>query len=251
LNVVVKCSRCKTQTDVSLYLDNGQRRRRAWLGRCDKCSQVTGIDFRKEFIHQHSSRLGFFDLVGCTVDLLPSDYTIECSRCSTRFPSPGIKSLVTGQRKSENCRECHLRMEVYIPASKLLRITEENLQIDANVPHKKKEKEKFIVGRELPFRGACGHYKKSTRWFRFSCCQRVFPCDKCHDEAGLGHPYEHGNRMICGMCSREQNYRPEDCAFCQNRFFRKNTGYWEGGKGTRDQRLLRRNDPRKRRQKPL
>ncbi|KAF8459439.1 hypothetical protein BGX38DRAFT_1148693 [Terfezia claveryi] len=51
--------------------------------------------------------------------------------------------------------------------------------------------------------------------------------------------------MICGRCSREQNYRPSDCAYCGHEFMRKATGYWEGGKGTRDKKLLRRNDPRK------
>lgn len=77
-----------------------------------------------------------------------------------------------------------------------------------------------------------------TRWFRFSCCAKVFPCDKCHDEAE-NHHTEHANRMICGLCSREQNYRPEDCRFCGNRFIAKNLShYWEGGKGTRDQRFV-------------
>ena len=85
--------------------------------------------------------------------------------------------------------------------------------------------------------------------------------------------------MICGRCSREQNFRPNDCAYCGHEFLRKQSGYWEGGKGknqlsqlplrvamnakanvlllsfshffiacvlgTRDKRLLRRNDPRK------
>lgn len=30
---------------------------------------------------------------------------------------------------------------------------------------------------------------------------------RCHDERE-NHPNEHANRMICGYCSREQNYRP-------------------------------------------
>lgn len=67
-------------------------------------------------------------------------------------------------------------------------------------------------GQELPQRGRCKHYAKSYRWFRlvikswteaqlltiqprFSCCQRVFACDKCHDEAS-DHPEEHANRML-------------------------------------------------------
>jgi len=45
--------------------------------------------------------------------------------------------------------------------------------------------------------------------------------------------------MICGLCSREQNYRPEDCRFCGNAFLAKKLShYWEGGKGTRDKRFV-------------
>ncbi|KAK6349022.1 hypothetical protein TWF730_009782 [Orbilia blumenaviensis] len=87
---------------------------------------------------------------------------------------------------------------------------------------------------------------KSTRWFRFSCCNKVFPCDKCHDSSvEPRHPSEHANRMICGACSREQNYRPDDCAFCRHSFVAKNSGFWEGGKGTRDKAKMSRKDPRK------
>jgi uncharacterized CHY-type Zn-finger protein len=100
----------------------------------------------------------------------------------------------------------------------------------------KKDKERYVAGTELPYKGRCKHYRKSTRWFRFSCCSKVHPCDRCHDEAE-NHPSEHANRMICGLCSREQNYRPEDCRFCGNSFIAKKLShYWEGGKGTRDKR---------------
>ena len=41
--------------------------------------------------------------------------------------------------------------------------------------------------------------------------------------------------MICGYCSREQNYRPEDCGICHSSLIKKvGSGFWEGGKGTRD-----------------
>ena len=41
--------------------------------------------------------------------------------------------------------------------------------------------------------------------------------------------------MICGYCSREQNYRPEDCSICHSSLIKKaGSGFWEGGKGTRD-----------------
>ena len=97
----------------------------------------------------------------------------------------------------------------------------------------------------LPGRGACVHYRKSYRWFRFSCCNKVFACDRCHEEAE-DHPNEWANRMICGWCSREQNYAVDECRFCGRGVIgKKGRGFWEGGKGTRDQRMMSRKDPRK------
>ncbi|KAL4817498.1 CHY zinc finger-domain-containing protein [Aspergillus spinulosporus] len=94
------------------------------------------------------------------------------------------------------------------------------------------------------------HYSKSYRWFRFGCCQKVFPCDKCHD-AATDHPNEHANRMICGFCSREQIYRPENCGICRSYLIGKaGSGFWEGGKGTRNKTLMSRKDPRKYKRRP-
>lgn len=52
--------------------------------------------------------------------------------------------------------------------------------------------------------------------------------------------------MLCGFCSREQNYRPEDCGICHAVLVgKKGSGFWEGGKGTRDKARMSRKDPRK------
>lgn len=51
--------------------------------------------------------------------------------------------------------------------------------------------------------------------------------------------------------SREQNYRPEDCGICHAALTgKKGRGFWEGGKGTRDQMRMSRKDPRKYKRKP-
>ncbi|KAI9826536.1 MAG: hypothetical protein M1832_006132 [Thelocarpon impressellum] len=102
-------------------------------------------------------------------------------------------------------------------------------------PRRRKARENLgiVAGTELPRRGRCAHYGKSYRWFRFSCCSRVFACDRCHDDASE-HPNEHANRMICGYCSREQNYRPEDCGVCHAVLVgKRGSGFWEGGKDPR------------------
>ena len=73
----------------------------------------------------------------------------------------------------------------------------------------------------------------------------MYACDRCHDTAEE-HPNEHANRMLCGFCSREQAYRPEDCGFCHSVLVgKKGGGFWEGGKGTRDKVRMSRKDPRK------
>ena len=44
-----------------------------------------------------------------------------------------------------------------------------------------------------------------------------------------------------GFCSREQIYRPEDCAICRATLVGKaGSGFWEGGKGTRNRVLMSR-----------
>ncbi|OQN98368.1 hypothetical protein B0A48_15636 [Cryoendolithus antarcticus] len=49
-----------------------------------------------------------------------------------------------------------------------------------------------------------------------------------------------------GHCSREQSYRPSDCSICHSSLVsKKGTGFWEGGKGTRDKSRMSRKDPRK------
>ncbi|KAI7138993.1 hypothetical protein KC337_g5 [Hortaea werneckii] len=113
---------------------------------------------------------------------------------------------------------------------------------------------------EIPSRQCdCGEGKQSPwsfRWFRFSCCSKVFPCDRCHDQQS-DHPLEHANPTIWalfrphGYCSREQNYRPEDCGICHALMIgKKGSGFWEGGKGTRDPKRMSRKDPRKYKRRP-
>ncbi|KAK2805733.1 hypothetical protein FQN51_009236 [Onygenales sp. PD_10] len=76
-------------------------------------------------------------------------------------------------------------------------------------------------------------------------CLAVELLPRCHD-AATDHPNEHANRMICGFCSREQTYRPESCGICHSTLVGKaGSGFWEGGKGTRDKAKMNRKDPRK------
>ena len=103
----------------------------------------------------------------------------------------------------------------------------------------------FTEGQPLPDKGTCVHYKKSQRWFRFTCCERLFPCDRCHDAQFPECPLEQANRMVCGLCAKEQPVRGQ-CKFCHGEIAGNlRSHHWEGGKGCRDQVRMSNNDPRK------
>ncbi|KAK8240995.1 hypothetical protein IWZ00DRAFT_52971 [Phyllosticta capitalensis] len=243
LSLQVKCTRCKDTRDVANIKNNHTDVRNE---SCEKCANVLSIGYRMDTMHANSVRAGHLDLDGCTpVDMLTSYFVPTCSGCSTPYPSPGVAS-VRGENAMAICRACHKKMGFRIPEVKFLLVSASTGRAARPLPRKKaKENLGIVAGQELPRRGRCTHYAKSFRWFRFSCCNRVYPCDRCHD-AEAGHPNEHANRMICGYCSREQNFRPEDCGTCHAILIgRKGSGFWEGGKGTRDPIKMSRKDPRK------
>ncbi|PKS11498.1 hypothetical protein jhhlp_003263 [Lomentospora prolificans] len=239
LNLSVKCSRCKTLNDIT-GLKHGVEK----AGSCSKCANPFAVNYSQQLVHQNSTRAGLIDMGGCTIaDMLLSTFVPVCAKCST--PSPGVTS-VRGDTTSSVCRECHARFSFKIPEVKFLLVSPGSL-VPSTGPRRRQERLGLHAGEPLPDKGACKHYKKSYRWFRFSCCGRVHPCDKCHDEAEA-HINEWANRMICGFCSREQNYAVDSCAFCGRSVIgRRGKGFWEGGKGTRDRTKMSRKDPRKHR----
>ncbi|AEO58788.1 hypothetical protein MYCTH_2306375 [Thermothelomyces thermophilus ATCC 42464] len=243
LNLNVKCDRCKTVNEITGLKDNIEK-----TSSCKKCAVPFSVRFRQELIHQNSSRAGFIDAVGCTVsDLLPSTFNPTCAACST--PSPAGLTSVRGETTTNVCRECHARFTFALPDVKFLAYApgagSGRPLPAAPGPRRRQERLGLRAGEPLPDRGACAHYRRSHRWFRFSCCSKVYPCDRCHD-AAESHTNEWASRMVCGWCSREQRYSPESCAFCGRSVIgNRGKGYWEGGKGTRDPRLMRRGDKRK------
>ncbi|KAL2857985.1 hypothetical protein BJY01DRAFT_230832 [Aspergillus pseudoustus] len=249
LYITVKCDRCKEPLDVrnipQTKDSTGTLAPR--VETCKKCSNSMSLGFRRLFMHPNANRAGYLDLDGCTVvDLLPSGFIPTCAECSTSFPGPGVVA-VRGESALANCRQCHRKMVFKVPEVKFLRVGSAAFTSRDRAPTRRKPKEVLgiVAGQELPRRGRCMHYSKSYRWFRFSCCSKVYPCDKCHD-ADTDHPNEHANRMICGFCSREQIYRPENCGICRSYLIGKaGSGFWEGGKGTRNKTLMSRKDPRK------
>ncbi|ROW06299.1 hypothetical protein VPNG_08087 [Cytospora leucostoma] len=241
LALSVKCERCKTINEIGGLRPNTPKTTES----CRKCATPFALAFRPELVHANSTRAGFIDAAGCTVaDMLPSTFIPTCGKCST--PTPQGLVAVRGDTTTNVCRECHARFTFKIPDVRFLAYTPGSRVLPPTAgPRRRQEKLGLHAGEPLPDRGACKHYRKSYRWFRFSCCQKVYACDKCHDE-GEGHLNEWANRMICGYCSREQNYAVADCTFCGRSVVgRRGRGFWEGGKGTRDQNKMSRKDPRK------
>ncbi|KAJ4393080.1 hypothetical protein N0V93_002287 [Gnomoniopsis smithogilvyi] len=239
LALSVKCERCKLVNEIGGLKPNVAKTSES----CRKCATPLSITFRPELVHANSTRAGFIDLNGCTVaDMLPSTFVPTCGKCST--VTQGLVA-VRADTTTNVCRECHARFTFKIPEVKFLAYSAASVLPPTSGPRRRQEKLGLHAGEPLPERGACKHYRKSYRWFRFSCCSKVHSCDKCHDEAE-NHLNEWANRMICGYCSREQNFAVANCNYCGRSVVgRKGRGFWEGGKGTRDQKLMSRKDPRK------
>ncbi|GAM34414.1 hypothetical protein TCE0_015r01979 [Talaromyces pinophilus] len=231
ISVTVKCDRCKEHTDIKNIkpTDDPSQPSPVKVESCRKCANTFNVAFRRQLMHPNSQRAGYLDLEGCTgFDLLPSYFQPTCSECSTPFPAPGILA-VRGDAAMASCRECHRKMNFKISEVKFMVVGVSALSHQRLLAPRKKVRENLgiVAGQELPRRGRCRHYGKSYRWFRFSCCAKVFPCDN-------------------GFCSREQPYRPETCGICKNVLVGKaSSGFWEGGKGTRDKVKMSKKDPRK------
>jgi uncharacterized CHY-type Zn-finger protein len=248
LALTLKCDRCKTLADISNLRPSSVENTVTVSQSCSKCAYTMTASYRPELVHANNVRAGYLDLTDCTVqDMLPSAFMPTCSECSTRVGTPSAVVAVRGDTTLSICRECHQKMTFKIPSIRFLRTSSQ--QQHRNQAPRKGPRENLGItsGAPLPDNGRCSHYRKSYRWFRFSCCNKVYPCDRCHDEkAEPKHSNEHANRMICGWCSREQNYRPEDCGVCgRSMVAKKGGGFWEGGKGTRDPMRMSRKEPRK------
>ncbi|KAF8942347.1 hypothetical protein BGZ47_006572 [Haplosporangium gracile] len=264
---------------------SGTADKRKWRT-CENCQSLLGAHFRTEYIHMQSRTIGYLDLAGCAAyDILPSSFVPTCGECdhvhgsgpdeiqgaSTSTPAPSFtRSSPTGFRQkvgrgmsaTANCRKCHVRLTltldgeikfVKLSPGDLMKASSSDLEL---LPLKKKNLAKnknglefeLKVGEPLPRKGACDHYKKSRRWFRFPCCSKIYPCHLCHDEKeSESHESEYAKRMICGYCSREQVVSDKPCA-CGKSPIRTAGGsgaFWEGGEGMRDRTRMSHKDSRK------
>ncbi|KAI9326843.1 hypothetical protein BDR26DRAFT_809240 [Obelidium mucronatum] len=250
---LLSCTRCKSNFDSPQNLTPNTINTRA----CPTCSTPVSITYRPSMVHMSSQTVGYLDLDGyALLDMLPSAWKVTCENCSKEISATGVlKSLPRGEVEFRiGCTGCHSRMGIMINDIKYIKLMP-SATVNAGPrmmlkPKKKKPlNEGIILGEALPKNGACSHYRKSYRWFRFPCCGRAFACDICHEEnKSDDHEMKWANRMICGFCSREQVYSQQASCLCGKELTRRSGGgggYWEGGNGTRSKVLMSKKDPRK------
>ncbi|KAJ3322687.1 hypothetical protein HDU76_013828 [Blyttiomyces sp. JEL0837] len=242
--LIIRCSRCKNTFDSPALLPDTE-----YHPNCPTCGTVVGIRYRAGMVHSSSKGVGYLDLnMGTAVDLLPSPWEVTCGGCArVQAPIGGLKRVSKGVETGVGCMGCHTRMSIIVNEVRFIRLVPSTVpSVETTLKKKKPKEDGIVLGQSLPRNGACSHYKKSYRWFRFPCCGKVYPCDICHEEKKSdGHSMEWATRMICGFCSREQPYSQKPCS-CGKELTRKNgSGFWEGGLGTRSKTLMNRNDTRK------
>uniref|UniRef100_A0A0N5AG60 C3H1-type domain-containing protein n=1 Tax=Syphacia muris TaxID=451379 RepID=A0A0N5AG60_9BILA len=219
---------------------------------CKQCKNRQTITFEPKIVHEFSNVIGILDVKGCRpVDciLLSSTVTITCLKCNTEAI---IENLCYGIPYKTWCRNCHAKCEISVLSIRFFGnfrlIEQEATGIKKLEKSKKKPVSQVVLvdGQPLPDFGACKHYKKSFRWFRFPCCGKLYPCDQCHDQAEPDHEMKFANRIVCGYCSKEQPFLSnKPCAFCKNSVVNTKSSFWEGGKGCRNKVTMNRNDKRK------
>ncbi|ELA41452.1 uncharacterized protein VICG_01557 [Vittaforma corneae ATCC 50505] len=209
LNMVVKCSKCQEVSNITFNKP------------CKRCSQEIGFIYVPTV---SSDSLGFLQLKKCEFVCFNSiRYQFNCQECQKNYESDEVN---VGGVFSRKCNGCYNELRFKVN----------------RIDFYQKKDVKIKEGEELPGKGACKHYKKSYRWFRFSCCNSLYPCDVCHDEQS-GHKAEMAFRMVCGLCSKEQSVKQEcDCGM---NLKRKHAQFWEGGKGNRDRITMSRKDSKK------
>ena len=266
IKLLLKCTKCKKVAFESKYMKFNKQKNIFYLGtKCPRCQNDIFSIFISDFIHQNNLiKAGVCYITGGNViDYLPSMYNLECEKCGQ------IKTikLRTGCLHSNdaNCRKCNTKLNFVILSANITSLNIADLKDLADIKIVNFEKYTFAIkddinldnyvkkfdkaiqeGKPLPDFGACKHYKYSLRWFRFGCCNKLFPCDVCHDETS-DHNCEYAKTILCGFCACEQSQSNKVCSKCGKMFTKSEGGkkFWEGGKGCRNPQFMGTRDSHK------
>eukprot|EP00366_Plasmodium_knowlesi_P001086 XP_002258583.1 [Plasmodium knowlesi strain H] len=201
--------------------------------------------------------------VNCSSNLLNGDYSVNCENCGRKNI---LKNVTSGKEMHINCQKCFTKLEFKYSSFSFDEIINANnaaiKKIDEMInklfTKKKSNKKAIAPANNLKIEkcknvikvnnievkdGACKHFKKSHRLFKFPCCNKIFPCPTCHD-LNSNHECGIAKRVICGFCFRE--FDDDDVCVCQrDKKAKKGGNFWEGGKGCRNAITLSRNDSKK------
>ncbi|KAL7060853.1 hypothetical protein AAHC03_09841 [Spirometra sp. Aus1] len=239
---------------------------------CVRCRQTMGLIFEAQLAHSFSSVVGNLCVANCTVmdiQVESTEATVHCTKCSSDLKIQGLKPDHLNAKRCTNCHSpCGLTFNSITlspptrsfselskrfaslstkPSGQSSKPQKNKNRTDAHVSASLSQAHLIQKGTPLPDNGTCKHYRKSYRWFRFQCCNRIYPCDVCHNNETAGdHELVFANRMICGFCSKEQPYTAtQPCIVCHKALSGSHTSHWEGGKGCRDQTKMSRKDAKK------
>jgi len=273
LHLQLSCADCRTCTRFFLSgADADAADAKTW---CEGCSGLIAVHLRPTLLHQSSTRLCYVDCVRCIVtDMLPSVLMSVCATCDA--PNVHKQEFSRNRVITGTCFSCHskygfgaesIRIEQVTPCESgyggrgdqrrkasddgdedpMDEVAEELRWLRKKA--KSDPRQQLIqLGKPLPQIGACKHFKKSFKWYRFACCGRAFPCPQCHIEsacpaAALG---AFATRQICGKCSMEQTYSPaRPCEKCGFSMQAKGSSHWDDGAGTRNLTVMSNKDAKK------
>ncbi|KAJ2744698.1 hypothetical protein GGI20_002753 [Coemansia sp. BCRC 34301] len=279
LNLEVCCGRCKGVVELRGILPTTVtgKDNQLWKA-CGSCSTIIGVRFRPDWMFAGTTTMGYIDCSGCApTNLLPSKFSLSCEACSmagddgadvTKAPADIFVTLSIGSTTALSCRSCYAKVGMSVHEPQFVRLmggialggSESAAQISKEVERTRKAKVNkreelarlgVVSGQPLPDHGACKHFRKSTRWLRFPCCGKTFPCVTCHDDKE-DHEHEYAQIMLCGHCSKEQRISKMEqsglCVGCGAQVIKRldgNHAFWQGGTGVRDRTRMSRKDPRK------
>jgi len=255
LELAVQCSRCGDSVPVSVSGAQEQNSsRRLW---CTDCGHVLTVTLRPCLLHAANHRLAYVDTDLCAVsDVLPTStlYSV-CAECGEGHVM--ANPLVSRRRLESTCPDCHARSWVQFDRFEVTHVTPVDVVAPAGAAArpaaaggktKRATQAPFVAGQPLPQQGACVHFKKSKRWLRFPCCGMAYPCVTCHSltDCPAASVDIWCSRMICGGCSREQEFTNSPCKFCGLSLGKDaRRAHWEGGGGLRNRAALDKHDSRK------
>ena len=202
LKLHVGCERCIKSYGVNVsgqWLKESKSRKR-----CTKCSSIFDVEIRPMLCHDNSTTLGSLKLnKAICKDILDGTTLIAtCDKCGAESVMPPISRKVRVEKK---CYACHTKMALCIDNFSVeghQGTSKESKKTKKSTSTKGAQHHILRLGEPLPLQGACKHYEKSYRWYRFPCCGGAYPCPICHAESeNCKQTDVLANQMICGKCS--------------------------------------------------